>query len=278
MVVASLSMNGEGLRQRRAAEIRAALQARRQQTPMMGGSDLNELSQVEANEAPEIEETATETQSVGPVGSGERVVKEGECISSIAMDTGHFCDTIWDDPANAELRETRKDPNVLLPGDRVHVPELRKKDDTGQTEMRHRFVRKGWPEMLRIRVLLDGEPRGNEPYTIEIDGSTFEGMTDADGKLSCPIVPNARRANLRVGVEPDVSRYTFTLGAMDPIEHIRGVQGRLINLGFDCGAIDGICGPKTEAALREYQKSRKLPVTGEPDETTRKQLQADFGC
>lgn len=232
----------------------------------------------EDDDVPVAEADASETEGRGPAGAGEHLVKAGECISSIAMDTGHFCDTIWDDPGNAGLRAARKDPNVLLPNDRVHVPPLRQKWDFGATELRHRFVRKGWPEMLRVRVLQDGEPRGNEPFRVEIDGSVFDGTTDADGKMSCPIVPNARRATLRVGVEPDVSEYVFALGGIDPIGEISGVQGRLNNLGFYCGAVDGICGPRTEAALRAYQRSRGLLVTGDPDEATRRQLQSDFGC
>jgi len=213
----------------------------------------------------------------GPVGSGEHVVEQGECVASIAKETGHFWQTIWDDPANADLREAREDPYILLPGDRVHVPPLRKKWETGQSEMRHRFVRKGQPEVFRVRVLRDGEPRGNEPYTLDVDGTVHEGTTDADGKLSCAIAANARRAKLCVGAESDVDEYCFRLGAIDPIDELSGVQGRLNNLGFDCGPADGKWGPHTERALKAYQGRRKLPVTGQPDEATRAKLLEDFG-
>lgn len=221
---------------------------------------------------------AAREEGLGPVGTGGHVVKEGECISSIAKDTGHFWQTLWDDPGNAELRNVRNDRNVLLPGDRVHVPALREKWEPGQTEMRHRFRRKGWPEVFRVRVLRDGEPLANAPYTVEVDGKTLRGTTDADGRLSRPIVPNAKRATVRVGNEPDISEYVFALGEINPITELTGVQARLINLGFDCGPIDGVLGERTEAALRDYQRSRRLPVTGEPDEETRRQLQADYGC
>lgn len=213
-----------------------------------------------------------------PVGTGEWVVRQGECIASIARDTGHFCDTIWNDEQNTALREARKDPYVLLPGDRVHVPPLREKWEPGQAEMRHRFRRRGWPEVLRIRVLRDGEPRGNQPYTLDVDGTTFQGTTDPDGRLSCPIIPDAKRATLRVGAGPDIGEHQFLLGGIDPIDEISGVQGRLNSLGFDCGAVDGILGPRTASALRDYQHSRRLPVTGSADEATRRQLQADYGC
>jgi hypothetical protein len=242
------------------------------------GKAMKETGSAPDQPADEAQPTEPSPEPRGPVGSGEHVVRQGECISSIAAGAGHFWETIWNDPANAELRDTRKDPNVLLPADRVHVPPLREKWEPRPTEMRHRFRRRGWPEVLRIRVLNDGEPRGNQPYTIDIDGKRFSGTTDANGKLSCPIVPNARRATLRIGVEPNVSEYTFALGAIDPIDEISGVQGRLNNLGFDCGPADGICGERTASALRDYQQSRRLPITGEPDDDTRRQLQSDYGC
>jgi hypothetical protein len=216
-------------------------------------------------------------ESAGPVGSGEHRVKQGECISSIAENAGHFWETIWNDAANAELRQARQDPNVLLPEDRVHVPALREKWEPRQTELRHRFRRRGWPEVLRFRVLRDDEPRGNQPYTLVVDGRETTGITDANGNLSQPIEPNARRAVLHVGTEPDVDRYEFTLGAIDPIDALSGVQGRLKNLGFDCGPIDGVWGPRSEAALRQYQIKRGLESTGRPDDPTRQKLKEDYG-
>jgi hypothetical protein len=217
-------------------------------------------------------------KSAGPVGSGEHLVRQGECISSIAENAGHFWETVWNDPANAELRQARQDPNVLLPADRVHVPALREKWEPRPTELRHRFRRRGWPETLRFRVLRDDEPRGNQPYTLAVDGVETTGVTDANGNLSQPIAPNARRAILHVGTEPDMDRYEFTLGAIDPIDSISGVQGRLNNLGFDCGAIDGKWGPQSEAAMRKFQKKNSLTVTGEPDDATRRKLQENYGC
>jgi hypothetical protein len=88
-----------------------------------------------------------------PVGQGEYVVSQGECISSIAKDAGHFWKTIWYDEANAELRKIRKNPGALLPGDRVHVPEIRLKEQSCVTDKRHLFVRRGEPAFLELRIL-----------------------------------------------------------------------------------------------------------------------------
>lgn len=55
-------------------------------------------------------------------------------------------------------------------------------------------------------------------------------------------------------------------------DSIRSVQEMLKRNGLDVGPIDGILGPRTAAALREFQQQRGLPRTGEPDEATLNEL------
>lgn len=43
-----------------------------------------------------------------------------------------------------------------------------------------------------------------------------------------------------------------------PEETIASVQEALNGLGYDCGTIDGICGKKTQTALRNFQKDNAL--------------------
>jgi peptidoglycan hydrolase-like protein with peptidoglycan-binding domain len=45
-------------------------------------------------------------------------------------------------------------------------------------------------------------------------------------------------------------------------------QTRLNELGFDVGKPDGRIGPKTQAQIREFQQSRRIPVTGRLDQET----------
>lgn len=54
---------------------------------------------------------------------------------------------------------------------------------------------------------------------------------------------------------------------------VRQVQERLQELGYYEGAIDGIHGPKTAEAMREYQRAQGLPVTGTFDQETTQALQ-----
>jgi len=53
---------------------------------------------------------------------------------------------------------------------------------------------------------------------------------------------------------------------------VRSVQEMLKREGLDVGPIDGILGPRTAAALREFQQQHGLARSGEPDEATLKEL------
>jgi len=50
------------------------------------------------------------------------------------------------------------------------------------------------------------------------------------------------------------------------------IQAVLKNAGFDPGPIDGVWGPQTQAALRQYQAAQGLSVTGQLDNATRSSL------
>lgn len=55
-------------------------------------------------------------------------------------------------------------------------------------------------------------------------------------------------------------------------ERVRKAQKKLKAKGYYTGMIDGLPGPETAQALREYQQAKDLPVTGRLDSTTQKKL------
>ena len=206
----------------------------------------------------------------------EHKVRQGECISSIAHKYGLFAEKIWNHPNNAKLKERRKDPNILYPGDLVFVPDKEEKQESCTTEQRHRFRRKGVPSKLCLVLKQEGEPRANESYILEIDGELISGTTDGEGKLEHPISPSSRKGKLMVGERQEA--YQLNLGYIDSIDEISGVQARLRNLGFYVGKIDGILDAKTKAAIRFFQEEHQLSVTGEPDQPTQQKLKEIYGC
>ena len=55
-------------------------------------------------------------------------------------------------------------------------------------------------------------------------------------------------------------------------EQVRSVQQALQGKGMDPGPIDGVVGPKTEQAVRDFQRKENLPQTGRMDAPTLQKL------
>jgi N-acetylmuramoyl-L-alanine amidase len=199
-------------------------------------------------------------------------VEQGDCITSISQQYGFFWDTIWNHADNAELKELRKDPNALLAGDVVVIPDKRQKEESCATEEKHKFKLKGVPAKLKIRLMLDDLPRKNEPYRLSIDhGPWIEGTTDGDGFLEQPLPPGAMQGILKIGTGLRVDEYKLALGTLDPIDTDSGIKGRLHGLGYHIEGDD--MGP----ALSAFQKKEQLTVTGTADDQTRDLLKQRFG-
>ena len=198
--------------------------------------------------------------AIEPVGSGDRVVAEGECMCSIAEKAGHFWQTLWNLDANAPVRAARKSPTMLLPGDRVTVPPLRSKQVHAVTGKIHRFRRRGVPSFLRLRFTTGGKPRANVPFTIRFGAVELRGATDGDGALCVPVPPDVDIGTLVLGEGDTASRYPIAVGALLPVEDPRGLRRRLANLGFLEDGDDEIA--SLEDAVRRFQRARGLAADG----------------
>jgi len=183
---------------------------------------------------------------------------------------------VWHGENNSELRKKRGSPNILLPGDSVYIPDLSEKQIDGSTEQKHTFRKKGTPARLILRLKRNGKVLGLKPYTLAIDGKSFKGETDSEGRIDVKVLPNARKGKLMLN---DCSEtYDLILGGLDPSDQVSGVQVRLHNLGFAPGSIDGIVGPLTNAAVRKFQQQAGAKVDGIVGSETRKHLEDEYGC
>ncbi|MEZ4442984.1 MAG: peptidoglycan-binding domain-containing protein [Polyangiaceae bacterium] len=192
------------------------------------------------------------------------VISQGQCLASLAEEH-HFYDwrTIYDDPANAPLRELRPNPNHLLPGDHVVIPDKDPRVETRDTGRAHRFTVRRQPTELRIR-LEDLEP---QRYRLEVGTQVFEG---SGPHIQHRIPPAVADATLQVWFnaereEPDLV-WQLRLGHLDPADEVTGLKERLENLGF--GPTDGPdIDEETLSAVHAFQISRGLEQTEEVDAT-----------
>ena len=60
-------------------------------------------------------------------------------------------------------------------------------------------------------------------------------------------------------------------------KQVRALQNALNEKGFAVGAVDGIVGPKTAGAIRDFQSKEGLTATGQPDQQTLKALGIEGG-
>ena len=225
-------------------------------------------------------------EAQGPVGDGNYQVEAGDCMSSIAEAHGFFWETLWKRIENVDLKSARKNPNVLLPGDRVFIPEKTPREESCATEQKHKFKKKGTPCNLKVRILepakppsddaeqtASNQPRANVAYLLNIDGKLIDGKTDENGMIEIQMPPAASKGTLTLEPgTPHEVKYELALGGLDPIDQVSGVQARLNQLGFSCGPVDGKMGPKTKSGIKKFQQDAGLKPSGEMDDATQAKL------
>lgn len=68
-----------------------------------------------------------------------------------------------------------------------------------------------------------------------------------------------------------------TAGGQWSKDRVKAIQEALKTKGFDPGTADGVVGPKTNQALRDFQKSNNLQATGRIDDKTASALGVEAG-
>lgn len=235
----------------------------------------------------------------------EHLVRQGESVMQLAEEQGLFWQTVWDHPKNSKLKLMRKDPDILLPGDTLHIPDRERREESAITEQKHKFKVKGTPakfvlvlmhtpknedptESLQTEdwqfcepdpVVVEDEPRADVPYRLYADRVLIaEGITGNDGKIE-EVIPAAARKGTLLLFPGSNKAQTIDLnwGHMDPIDELVGVCKRLNNLGFPCSHSEKEDSAQLRTALRAFQLSQELTLTGEADDATRSKLYEIYG-
>lgn len=198
-------------------------------------------------------------------------VKAGDCISSISATYGFFWETLWNAPQNSELKALRRDPNTLLKGDIVVIPENEPKVEKCAAGAKHSFVVKGVPAKMKFKFQLGDEPFVNAPFSLIVDGEfAEEGQSDGNGFIAVSIPPSAKECKVTLGPPEDRHIFNLELGTLDPIDTDEGAMKRLFNLGY---GVDG----DAVTAINSFQKSQGLAATESLDDATRTKINEVFG-
>lgn len=212
------------------------------------------------------------------------IVSQGEHLPSIAKRYG-FSDwkTIYDHPKNKDLKDKRPNPNILYPGDQVFIPKKEFKQSDIQSGKKFTIKMKSLVAKLAIVMKKEDEkPFANVKYKIKIGERTTNGSTDGDGKITMEVDPDVTDIDLTLLLDekdPEATvRRRLKVGYLDPIDEITGMQARLNNLGYQAGSIPDANDPRFRSAVEEFQCDHKLKVDGVCGPKTQAKLKEVHGC
>jgi len=172
--------------------------------------------------------------------STEHIVHEGEHLAGIAAQHGFSSiDPILAAPENAEFKKQRPNPNILVAGDKIVIPDRQTKEEVAATGQRTKFQLTGLGLELHVKVV----NQGFEPFSGDVvlkEGATSTPMKPNGDVFEAFLDPDAKQAELRFPIsETERKRPPITLepGRLDPLETLPGQQQRLNNLGYFAGFV-----------------------------------------
>lgn len=205
--------------------------------------------------------------------STKHIVKHGEHLAGIAAGHGFMNHrVIFDDPANAELKKLRPNPNILAADDQVVIPDKVIKEVLIPTDKKHAFVVTVQKLKFRVKVLdLSGEAFSGEVKLVA--GTTTTGMEQKNNVHEADIAPLIKEAKLQFGPTADNAQRADILlevGGLDPIRQQSGQRERLNNLAYFAGFSETPNPEQFRWAVEEFQADHRdsdaLKVTGVCDE------------
>lgn len=198
------------------------------------------------------------------------VVRQGEHLAQIAYRLGFDAKSAWNDPANDALRELRPNPDMLAPGDVLHVPRADAAAPLSlSTGSRNRFRVRVPTVRVRVAIGRGGTLVRNERFEARPSADRgapplATGSTDGDGIAELEVPADVR--HVRLTLPGRGLAFELRVGDLDPLETATGLRARLRQLGYYVGS----GGPAEVArALAAFQTDHGITVTGTLDAPTR---------
>lgn len=210
-------------------------------------------------------------------------VKQGDYLSKIARRHGFLnWRAIYEHPGNAGFRRRRPDPNLIVAGDEVFIPDKESRQVEAPTGKRHIFRLHEPENWLRLSLIWfhRDEKLTGRPYRLEVGGRRFTGTIPTNAVIAHRIPADAETGRLEVDATGGMQPFTWVLhiGYLDPLDEVTGVQQRLANLNLASGFKDSRDDTKTKVAVRAFQEHYRLTVDGIMGPETKEKLRQAHGC
>jgi N-acetylmuramoyl-L-alanine amidase len=212
--------------------------------------------------------------------TASHIVKAGEHLGSIARKFGYEnFSVLWDHPNNAALKQLRKDPMQLAPGDEVFIPDRVRLVFNRTTAASHDFRVHMDTLTLNLRLLdFDGKPRKNANVLVRVEApetgaasnaSEQTLTTDGEGNLSVEVAPHVADGSIEI----DGVVFNLGIGGLDPVDTDSGAAQRLANLGYLVLDDDDLDPTLLRLAIEDFQADNQLQVTGKRADVQAKLLE-----
>ena len=211
------------------------------------------------------------------------IITQGDHLSKLAARHGFNADSVWNDPKNADLKKKRPNPNILLSGDVLFVPETKPNWVPATIGSTNRFVATVPRVPVSAGFVRDGKPMANEPYHLQglvpKPGNSNPPTTDGDGYIHLDVPVTVQTFGVYFPNRAEL--HEVRVGHLDPPDEPTGARMRLGMLGFlgRPGGPRQLQGPPEELprALRVFQRTYQLEPTGKLDTATVSKLVQLFG-
>lgn len=213
------------------------------------------------------------------------VVRAGDYLSRLAHRMGFDAKEVWEHAANRDLRARRDNPEMLAPGDILHVPPREPRAPLALRVGASNRYRVHVPTTrVRLAVGRGASRLANAPFRFELPGEAgaggdpvviAEGTSDGEGfvEAELPI-----EASIVLLVFPDAGiDYRVRVGHLDPIDEEAGLRSRLRHLGYLVPAGVAPGGHDLRLGLRAFQHDHGLTITGALDNDTRRAILEEHG-
>jgi hypothetical protein len=150
---------------------------------------------------------------------------------------------------------------------------------TGTTGSKSTFTLEP-PTVLRLKLILNGEPLKNEACEISFDGAPpVKKSANGEALLEVPIPRGAKVAKVVLPQHKPVE-HTLRLGPLPAVDTVAGQKLRLRQLGYYCGtsANRAKADDDLKEALLNFQKRHNLEKSGTCDGPTQDTLKKLYGC
>jgi hypothetical protein len=202
------------------------------------------------------------------------VVRQGDHLTGLALRMGFDPEVVWNHPKNANLRAARPSGHILCAGDVLYVPVPEKKWLPASTGQVNQYVAKVPKVPVSVTFTRGGQPLANEPCVVRELPDLGKLTTDGAGALKFDVP--AHFDSVVVEMTSLGLQRRLRIGHLDPADTPSGALQRLRNMKYVSAGDTGKLA--ATRAIQRYQHVRGLPITGEIDDATAKQLVSDYGC